>query len=138
VPLSFSNGTAAGAAHLLSVAAAWIYNSRIKVTVLSWIPWAVSFALLPAFLSYGGWGGGMHGGPPTWEATALAALLGVGVHVLVALPDLVDDNHNKLHNLPLVIALRTGAPRLLVLTSVYLVLVMAGFVAVGLTVGLRQ
>jgi 4-hydroxybenzoate polyprenyltransferase len=138
VPLSFSNGSAAGISHLLSVAAAWIYNSRIKLTVLSWVPWAVSFALLPAFLSYGGWGGGIHGGPPTWEMTVLAALLGIGVHVLVALPDLVDDNHNKIRNLPMVIALRTGAPKLLVLTSVYLVLVVAGLVVAGLTVGLQQ
>jgi 4-hydroxybenzoate polyprenyltransferase len=138
VPLSFSNGTAAGAAHLLSVAAAWIYCSRVKVTVLSWVPWAVSFALLPAFLSYGGWGGGIHGGPPTWEMTVLAALLGIGVHVLVALPDLVDDNHNKVRNLPLVVALRTGAPKLLLFTSIYLVLVVAGLVVTGLTVGLAQ
>ena len=138
VPLSFSNGTAAGAAHLLSVAFAWLYNTRIKATIVSWVPWAVSFALLPAFLSYGGWGGGMHGGPPTWEMTVLAALLGVGVHVLVALPDLVDDNHNKLHSLPLVIALRTGAAKLMLFTIVYLAVVVAGLVATGLTVGLEQ
>jgi 4-hydroxybenzoate polyprenyltransferase len=138
VPLSIANGTVAGAAHLVSVAAAWLYNSRIKVTVLSWLPWAVSFALFPAFLSYGGWGGGVHGGPPTWEVTVLAGLLGVGVHVLVALPDLVDDNHNKLHSLPLVIALRTGAAKLLLYTSIYLVVVTAGLVVTGLTVGLRQ
>jgi 4-hydroxybenzoate polyprenyltransferase len=138
VPLSFSNGTAAGAAHLLSVAAAWIYNSRLKVTVFSWAPWAVSFALLPAFLSYGGWGGGMHGAPPTWLTTVLAGLLGIGVHVLVALPDLVDDDHNKIRSLPLVIALRTGAARLLAFTGVYLTLVVAGLVVAGLTVGLQQ
>lgn len=138
VPLSLSSGSAAGAAHLLSVTAAWLYNSRIKVTMLSWVPWAVSFALLPAFLSYGGWGGGLHGGPPTWQMTALAALLGVGVHVLVALPDLVDDNHNRIRSLLLVIALRTGAPKLLLFTAVYLVLIVAGFVAAGLTVGLRR
>jgi 4-hydroxybenzoate polyprenyltransferase len=138
VPLSLSNGTTAGIAHLLSVAAAWAYDTRIKLTSLSWLPWAVSFGLLPAFLSYGGWGGGTHGGPPTITMTVLAALLGVGVHFLTALPDLVGDNHNGVRSLPLRVALRTGAPRLLLLTSVYLVLVVLGLVAAGLTGGLQQ
>ena len=138
VPLSISNGITAGLAHLLSVAAAWAYNTRIKLTILSWLPWAVSFGLLPAFLSYGGWGGVDHGGPPTIAMTVLAALLGVGVHVALALPDLVADNHNGVRSLPLRIALRTGAPRLLLLTSIYLVLVVGGLVAAGVTVGLQQ
>ena len=55
-------------------------------------PTPSSFGLLPAFLSYGGLGGGLHGGPPTVAMTVLAALLGVGVHFLNALPDLVEDN----------------------------------------------
>ena len=138
VPLSISNGTHAGLAHLGSVAAAWASNTRVKLTALSWLPWAVSFALLPAFLSYGGWGGGLHGAPPTWEVTGLAALLGVGIHVLVALPDLVTDNRNGVRSLPVRIALRTGAAKLLWLTVGYLVLVTAGLVVAGLTVGLRQ
>ena len=138
VPLSISNGTPAGIAHLLSVAAAWLYNSRIKLTALSWLPWAVSFGLLPTFLSYGGWGGGLHGGPAEPVMTLLAALLGIGVHVLTALPDLVGDNHNKVRNLPLRVALRIGAPRLLLLTTIYVALVLSGLVVAGLTVGLQR
>ena len=138
VPLSISNGTQAGIAHLLSVAAAWIYSTRIKLTALSWLPWAVSFALLPAFLSYGGWGGGLHGGPPSLVMTGLAALLGVGVHFLTSLPDLVADNHNGVRNLPLRVALKIGAPRLLLVTVVFLVAVVGGLVAAGLTVGLER
>jgi 4-hydroxybenzoate polyprenyltransferase len=138
VPLSISNGTVAGIAHLLSVAAAWAYNTRIKVTVMSWAPWAVSFALFPTFLSYGGWGGGVHGGPPTLVMTLLAALLGVGLHVQTALPDLVEDNRNKVRSLPLRVALKTGAPKLLVITLAFNALVVAGLVVAGLTVGLRQ
>ena len=138
VPLSLSNGTQAGLAHLGSVLAAWASSTRIKLTAWSWLPWAVSFALLPAFLAYGGWGGGLHGAPPTWEVTGLAALLGVGIHVLVALPDLVADNRNGVRSLPLRIALRTGAARLLWLTCAYLALVTAGLAVAGLTVGLRQ
>jgi 4-hydroxybenzoate polyprenyltransferase len=138
VPLSISNGTQAGVAHLISVAAAWLYNTRLKLSAMSWLPWAMSFGLLPAFLSYGGWGGGLHGGPPTVLMTVLAALLGIGVHFMTALPDLVGDNHNGVRSLPLRVALRIGAPRLLLVTTIYLVLVTAGLVVAGLTVGLHR
>jgi 4-hydroxybenzoate polyprenyltransferase len=137
IPLSVSNGTYAGIAHLLSVAAAWTYNTRVKLTALSWVPWAVSFGLLPTFLSYGGWGGGLHGGPATPALTVLAALLGVGIHVALALPDLVADNRNGVRSLPMLIALKTGAAKLLYATIAYLVVVGAALVYTGLTVGLQ-
>ena len=136
IPLSVSNGTLAGIAHLMSVIAAWMYNTRIKVGPLSWLPWAISFGLLPTFLSYGGWGGGVHGGPATPALTLLAALLGVGIHVALALPDLVADNRNGVRSLPMVIALKIGAAKLLYATVAYLVLVSAGIVVTGLTAGL--
>lgn len=138
VPLSIANGTYAGLAHLGAVAAAWLYNVWFKKTALSPLPYVVSFGLLPAFLSYGGLGGGMHGAPPTWAMTVLAALLGVGIHFLDALPDLVQDNETGVRHLPLRIALKTGAPRLLWISVTYTALVVAGIVVAGLTVGLRQ
>ena len=64
-------------------------------------------------LTYGGWGGGWHGGPPTITFTVLAALLGVGVHFLDALPDLVGDNQNGVRSAPLRVALKIGALKLL-------------------------
>lgn len=138
VPLSIANGTAAGIAHLAAVASAWLYNFWFKRTVLSWLPYAVSFGLLPAFLSYGGLGGGMHGGPPTLEMTGLAALLGVGIHFLNVLPDLVEDRETGVRHLPLRVALRIGAPRLLAVSTAYTALVGAGIVVAGLTVGTTQ
>ncbi|HET6653697.1 MAG TPA: UbiA family prenyltransferase [Nocardioides sp.] len=138
VPLSIANGTYAGIAHLGAVGSAWLYNFWFKRTWLSWLPYAVSFGLLPAFLSYGGLGGGMHGAPPTIEMTVLAALFGVGVHFLNALPDLVEDKETGVRHLPLRIALRIGAPRLLWISVGYTVLVGAGLVAAAFTVGLRQ
>lgn len=138
VPLSISNGTVAGIAHLLSVAAAWAYNTRIKLTAMSWAPWAVSFGLFPTFLSYGGWGGGVHGGPANVVMTMLAALLGVGVHVLTALPDLVGDNRNGVRSLPVRLALKTGAAKLLLITAVFNALVLGGLVVAGLTIGLER
>lgn len=138
VPLSVANGTYAGIAHLAAVASAWLYNLWFKRTALSWLPYAVSFGLLPAFLSYGGLGGGMHGGPPTIAMTVLAALLGVGIHVLNTLPDLVEDKQTGVRHLPLRIALRIGAPRLLWLSIAWTGLVAAGIVVAGLTVGATQ
>jgi 4-hydroxybenzoate polyprenyltransferase len=138
VPLSMANGTAAGLAHLAAVLSAWLYDFVFRSTVLSWLPYAVSFGLLPAFLSYGGLGGGLHGAPPTVEVTVAAALLGIGVHFLGALPDLVEDNETGVRHLPLRIALRIGAPRLLWISIVYTVLALAGLVAAAATVGLRQ
>jgi 4-hydroxybenzoate polyprenyltransferase len=138
IPLSIANGTAAGLAHLAAVLSAWLYNLYFKQNVLSWLPYAVSFGLLPAFLSYGGLGGGLHGGPPTIAMTVLAALLGVGIHFLNTLPDLVEDNEAGLRHLPLRIALRIGAPRLLWISTAFTAVVALGMVVTALTVGLRQ
>ncbi len=98
-------------------------NRLLRDGSLSWLPWAVSFALYPAYLSYGGWGGGAEGHPPTLAMTLVAAVLGVGVHVLTSLRGLVDDNRAGRRHLPLRLALRVGAPRLLVLTIAFCVVV---------------
>ena len=45
-------------------------NRWLRDGSLSWLPWAVAFALYPAYLSYGGWGGGAEGDPPTIAMTA--------------------------------------------------------------------
>jgi 4-hydroxybenzoate polyprenyltransferase len=138
VPLSIANGTVAGIAHLLALVSAWLYNVWFKRTALSWLPYAISFGLLPAFLSYGGLGGGYHGGPPTWAMTILAAMLGVGIHFLNALPDLVEDKETGVRHLPLRIALRIGAPKLLLISSVYTGVVALAMLVTALTIGLRQ
>lgn len=138
IPLSIANGTYAGLAHLGAVASLWLYSLWFNKTAFSWLPYAVAYALLPAFLSYGGLGGGMHGGPPTWAMTVLAALLGVGVHFLGALPDLVEDNETGVKHLPLRIALKIGAPKLLWISVAWTALVVAGIVVAGLTVGVSR
>jgi 4-hydroxybenzoate polyprenyltransferase len=138
VPLALSNGTWAGIAYLGSVAALWTYHLWLKRTWLSWLPWVVSFALLPAFLSYGGLGGGLHGGPPSVAMTVAAGLLGLGVHFLTTLPDLVQDNATGVRHLPLRVALRTGAPRLLWISLAWTALAGAAIVTVALRVGLAR
>ena len=138
VPLSVANGTEAGVAYLLAVLSAWTYSLFFKRTALSWLPYAVSFGLLPAFLSYGGLGGGLHGAPPTVAMTVLAALLGVGVHFLTTLPHLVQDNDTGQRHLPLRVALRTGAATLMWISIAFTGLTALGLVVAALTVGLEQ
>ena len=138
IPLALQNGTVAGLALLLTLVSGFLYEKALRRTALSWLPWAISFGLLPAFLSYGGWGGGVHGAPPTLVVTVLSAMLGVGVHFLISLPDLVADNKTGMRHLPLRIALKVGAPRLLVISVVWTVLVALGIVVALLSVGLRQ
>ncbi|MFF3753145.1 UbiA family prenyltransferase [Streptomyces sp. NPDC002018] len=87
VPLSLAYGRLAGAVHLVGVVAAWAYNVRLKSTLLSWLPYAVGFAALPAFVTLG-----LPGQPrPAWWIVTAAALMGVGAHLGNVLPDIDTD-----------------------------------------------
>ncbi len=138
VPLSVAAGTTAAASYLLAVLVGLLGNLVLRKGWLSWLPWAVSFALYPAYLSYGGWNGTGTDTPPEVAITVVAALLGIGVHVLRALPGLVVDNQDGYRSLPLRIAMRTGATRLLVIGCVYVALVLVALVVVAQQVGLAQ
>jgi 4-hydroxybenzoate polyprenyltransferase len=91
VPLSLLSGWAPGALHLGAVGSAWLYNRPLKSTVLSALPFAVSFALLPAFV--------LRGLAPSWVIAA-GALLGTGAHFANVLPDLEDDAATGIRGLP--------------------------------------
>lgn len=87
VPLSLACGLWAGAVHLTGVAAAWAYDLRLKATAWSWVPYAVGFAALPAFVALG-----LPGQPwPAWWVVTAGALLGVGAHLGDVLPDIRGD-----------------------------------------------
>lgn len=96
IVLSLGTGRAAGVVHLLAVAGGWLYNGLLKRTVLSWLPYAVSFGLLPAFIVLALPGGAR---PAGW-ALATGALLGAGAHVANVLPDLEDDARTGVRGLP--------------------------------------
>lgn len=138
VPLSVQNGSVAGIALLLTLPIGWVHNRWLHRTAFSWLGWTLSAALMPAFLSYGGWAGGLHGSPPTYAVTGAAAAVGFCLHFVTTLGDLVEDNKSGARNLPLRIALRIGAPRLLVLTILATTAAVAGLVVASLTIGLRQ
>ena len=138
VPVSMYSGTAAGIALIATLPIGWLHNRWLHRTAFSWLGWTLTFALLPAFLAYGGWGKGLHGDPPTYAVTGAAAAVGFCLHFVTTLGDLVDDNKSGARNLPLRIALRIGAPRLLVLTILLTAAAVAGLAVATLTIGLRQ
>ncbi|MDH2413402.1 UbiA family prenyltransferase [Nocardioides sp. CER19] len=141
VPLAVNNGVLAGCCYLASVAVgllANLDNGLVRRGLLSWLPWAVAFSLYPAFLSYGGWGGQAEGDPPQPALVGLAALIGVGVHVLTSLWGLVADDADGWTYLPLRLGRRTGATRLLVLTLVYLLVVAGAFAVTAHQLGLSR
>jgi 4-hydroxybenzoate polyprenyltransferase len=136
VPLSIANGRVAGLSYLALLAVAAIGDRFLHARVLSFVPWMASFALYPAFLAYGGWNGIGTDTPPTVTLTVLAGALGLGVHVLTALPGLVHDHEEGERSFPLVLALRTGTPRLLLGASVLTGVVAVAILITGRTVGL--
>jgi 4-hydroxybenzoate polyprenyltransferase len=102
VPLSLANGWRAGVSHLVVVGGGWAYDLGAKRTPLSWLPYAVSFAMLTAFLSFGQPG---HPAPHGWLLAA-GGLLGVGAHMLNVVPDIDADRAAGVLGLPQ----RIGAP----------------------------
>jgi 4-hydroxybenzoate polyprenyltransferase len=96
VPLSLACGAVAGGLHLVGVAAGWAYNLGLKRTWWSWLPYAVAFGALPAFVSLAG----PDGEAPPWWWPVAGALLGVGAHLLNVLPDLADDAATDVRGLP--------------------------------------
>ncbi|MFC4033208.1 UbiA family prenyltransferase, partial [Streptomyces polygonati] len=141
VPLSLASGFAAGAAHLIGVAAAWGYNLGVKRTAASWLPYALAFGLLPAFVALGLPG---HPWPPAWSVAA-GALLGTGAHFTNVLPDIDADLTSGVRGLPQRLGRRRTralAPLPLFAASVLLVLAPpgrigpAGWTGLGVTAAL--
>ncbi|GAB3855942.1 hypothetical protein GCM10028801_12340 [Nocardioides maradonensis] len=138
VPLAVTTGITAGCLYLASVAVGMLGNVTFRKGILSWWSWAVSFGLLPYYLSYGGWGGKFVGTPPEPAIVVLAALLGIGIHFMRSVWGLVGDHEEGWTYLPLKLAMKVGATRLLALSTTYTVVVVIAMVVVGAQVGLSR
>ncbi len=80
-------GVVGGSWHVFALIMAWLYNTLLSRTWWSWLPYALAFGSIPAFLSYG-----LNGQPPSLWLTAVCAIVGVSAHIANALPDLATDS----------------------------------------------
>ena len=118
--LSAALGWPGGAAALVIVLCGWLYNLGLKATILSWLPYAIAFGMLPAAATLTAtpprW-------PPVWALTA-GGLLGVAAHLANVLPDLQDDTATGVRGLPHRFGAKatalTGAVLLLAVSAVIL------------------
>ncbi len=115
IPLSFlAAGWVGGAAHIVAVLSALSYNFWLSRTVWSWLPYAVSFALMTVFIAQASspslW--------PTWPVLCLSVLVGVTAHLFNALPDIESDRRMGLGGL----AVSLGRTRSIVLAVVVMAL----------------
>ncbi|MEO5652105.1 MAG: UbiA family prenyltransferase [Marmoricola sp.] len=138
IPLSLQNGITAGVVLLSTLAVGYVHNRWLHGTALSFVGWAATFALLAFFVTLGGWGAYAEGTQPLTTFVVLSAVLGVCVHFLTSLPDLVVDNASGTRHLPLRIALRTGAPRLLLLSGIVTLGTVVLITYSALTVGIAR
>lgn len=114
VALSLACGTRSAVVHLsLGVASGLVYNLAVKRTVWSAAPYAVAFGSLPAVVTLALAHPQL---PPVWMVLT-GALIGVGAHLLNALPDLADDARTGVNGWPQ----RLGPRRVRLLAPVILV-----------------
>ncbi len=123
VPLSLALGWRAGIVHLVAVASGWVYNAGLKSTVLSVLPYVVTFGLFPAVATLP-----LPGDPwPRWWVLLAGALIGVSAHFGNVAPDLADD---------VAVCVR-GLPQRLGRTACGVLACAAALAAVGVIVGAR-
>jgi 4-hydroxybenzoate polyprenyltransferase len=96
VPLSLALGWRAGVVHLVAVGSGWTYNLLLKSTVLSVLPYVVTFGLLPAVATLPL---PAHPWPPLWVLAA-GGLIGVAAHFGNVVPDLDEDAAAGVRGLP--------------------------------------
>lgn len=79
-------GPIGGTFHVIGIGAGWSYNLVASRTAWAWLPYAIAFPLLPAFLTVG-LGDGL---PPLWLPVVFG-LLGVAAHLANSVRDLEAD-----------------------------------------------
>jgi 4-hydroxybenzoate polyprenyltransferase len=99
-------GAIGGSWHVFALIMAWLYNTTLSRTWWSWLPYALAFGSIPAFLSFG-----LDGQAPSLWLTAVCAIVGVSAHVANALPDLDMDRQAEVKGFVTSLG-RVGATRL--------------------------
>lgn len=92
-------------AHAVFLASAWAYNAGLKSTVISIVPFLVSFGLLPSLATLSA----PEPAIAAWWATLAGAVLGAAVHLTNVLPDLEDDRKTGVRGFPHRIGARWSA-----------------------------
>lgn len=83
-----------GVWQLVLVASGWIYNVRLKATLLSPVPYAIGFGALPVFVL------SLADAEVLWWVPTCGALLGVAAHFANAAPDVEGDLAAGVRGLP--------------------------------------
>lgn len=99
-------GAIGGSWHVFALIMAWLYNIVLSRTWWSWLPYALAFGSIPAFLTYG-----LNGQAPSLWLSAACAIVGVSAHIANALPDLELDRQAKVKGLVTSVG-HAGATRL--------------------------
>lgn len=120
IPLATAVGSRAGLFYIGSVLVAMTGNVLLRTGPLSFVSWAVSYGLLPFYLSYARPAAHTSGGAPEWAMVACFALIGIGVHVALALWGLVADADDGWTYLPLQLGKRFGATQTMAMVIFYL------------------
>lgn len=103
--MSLAIGVAAFAITSAMGAAGWAYNAGLKSVLASGVAYLAGFGLIPAYAT-----SALPGHPwPRWQATAAAALVGLGAHFANTLPDLAGDSATGVRGLPQRVAARWGS-----------------------------
>jgi 4-hydroxybenzoate polyprenyltransferase len=96
VPLSLAVGWRAGAAHLVAVGFAWLYDLGLKRTVASVLPYAVSFGLVPVIVA-----AALPGSPrPRLALVGAGVACGIAAHFANTVGDTDDDARTGVRGLP--------------------------------------
>lgn len=95
VLLSFALGLVPGALHVLAVASAWAYDLELKATLLSPLPYVVSFGLLTGVVTTS-----VGAGVPEVALVGAAGLLGAAAHFANTVGDAEADTLTGVRGLP--------------------------------------
>lgn len=136
VPVSLQGGVNGGLVLLGTLVVAFLHNRFLHRTPLSFLGWMVTLPMVATFVAHAHREVDLAEGVPPTEMLAVLAFAGLCLHLITSLRDLPFDHKSGIKPLPLAIALKTGAPKLLYATVVLSLGAAAALVYVALGPGL--